>query len=173
MVLQGHIVWRNDGSSDSTALDFRRSWDSAHAHACAGRTSTRSVRASTRCANLRTRSSTVRVRAMNVSSSAKRPIGVFTRVQSKRRIVDVPKSPDEVEQEQGAEDEIEDTVENHFARRRDDVPAFGHTPCDRVEHRDEGDEGGAAHEAGAHACAAVEGAATAVHQEHVPIKSRW
>lgn len=70
-----------------------------------------------------------------------RAVRMSARVEAEKAIVDFPETPYEVVEEDGSEEKVEDTVEDHLLRRRDDVSAFGYTPTDGVEHRYEGNEG--------------------------------
>ena len=90
-------------------------------------------------------------------------------MQAEQSVVDVAEAPDEVVEEDGAEDEVKDAVPYHLLRGRDDVAALGAAPRDRVEHGDEGDEACAAHVAGAYAQPCIERCARAMAEEDGPI----
>ncbi len=94
---------------------------------------------------------TVAVHAMVVSESTMscawvsrtRPVWTIrmsTRVEAKQTVVDFPETPYEIVEEDRSEEKVEDAVEDHFLRGRDDVSAFGYTPTNGVEHRYEGNE---------------------------------
>lgn len=59
-------------------------------------------------------------------------IRVLPRAEAKHMIVDAAELPEEEEQEEGARDNIEDTVPDHLRARRDDVRALSESPADRV-----------------------------------------
>lgn len=59
-------------------------------------------------------------------------IRVLPRAEAKHMIVDTAELPEEKEQEEGARDDIEDTVPDHLRAGRDDVRALGESPADRI-----------------------------------------
>lgn len=97
-------------------------------------------------------------------------VGVLARMEAKRAVVNVAQAPNEVEQEERAQEEVEDAVPDHLAVYGDDVSTLGAAPCDRVNQGDERDEACTAHEAAADACTGAEGRARAVTQEGCPEK---
>lgn len=101
---------------------------------------------------------------MRASASA----SASTVPQAKRAIVDPAETPEEAEEEDGASEEVEDTVPDHFSRGGDDIAALGASPADEVEREEEGEIAGAAEVSCAHDTTCGKGRAPAVPEENIP-----
>ena len=64
-------------------------------------------------------------------------IRYFARLKSEVVIFDILYRRKEPEKEDGPGEKVEDTVEDHFARHRDDVPTLSKTPANGIKYPDE------------------------------------
>lgn len=64
----------------------------------------------------------------------------FARVEAEALIRDTTDGEDMIEAEDDLGENVENAVEDHLAKRGDDVATVGHTPCDRVEEPDAHEE---------------------------------
>jgi hypothetical protein len=57
----------------------------------------------------------------------------YTKVKAQATNVDIAMAPEEESAKDGLGEEVQNTVEDSFGVRRDNVPAFAHAPSDRVQ----------------------------------------
>lgn len=99
-------------------------------------------------------------------------VGELAALEAECLVLNRVESPEEEEQEDGAGDNVEDTVPDHLGCGGDDVGALGASPADRVGDQHEGEEARSLDVAAAEGTVGGEGGAQALDEERVPERSK-